>query len=127
MPVLTVNLPARRVVYRGIDIPTRPPRHIQRQPLLALTVLAEHAGQSITVAELAQEMQRVGGLVRRLVAPEARDLRYKLLAPFRHALKTKVSPDEIDRLVESVPGEALRLNVPGAVSVVSGIAERNAR
>jgi hypothetical protein len=116
--VLVVNLPERRVVYRGVDIPTRPPRHLQRQPLLALTVLAEHAGQSVTVANLAEEMQRVGGLVRRLVAPEARDLRYKLLAPFRHALKKSVPSDEIDRLVESIPGEALRLNVPGPVFVV---------
>jgi hypothetical protein len=125
--VLTVNLPERRVVYRGVDIPTRPPRHLQRQPLLALTVLAEHAGQPVTVADLAEEMQRVGGLVRRLVAPEARDLRYKLLSPFRHALKKTVPPDEIDRLVESVPGEALRLNVPGSVSVVSRLAEGGAR
>jgi helicase len=119
-PVLMINLPERRVVYRGIDIPTRPPRHIQRQPLLALTVLAEHAGQPVTVAELAEKMQRIGGLVRRLVTPEARDLRYKLLAPFRHALKKTVPANEIDRLVESIPGEALRLNVPGSVSVVSG-------
>jgi hypothetical protein len=115
-----VNLPERRVVYRGIDIPTRPPRHIQRQPLLALTVLAEHVGQPVTLADLAERMQRIGGLVRRLVAPEARDLRYKLLAPFRYALKKTVPPNEIDRLVESIPGEALRLNVPGSVSVVSG-------
>ena len=126
-PVLTVNLPQRRVVYRGVDIPTRPPRHLQRQPLLALAVLAEQAGQPLTVAELAQEMQRVGGLVRRLVAPEARDLRYKLLAPFRHALKAKVPPGEIDRLVESVPGEALRLNVSGTVSVISTAAAGGAR
>ena len=118
-PVLTVNLPERRVVYRGVDIPTRPPRHLQRQPLLALTILAEHAGQPVTVADLAVQMQRVGGLVRRLVAPEARDLRYKLLAPFRHALKNAVPRAEIDHLIESIPGEALRLNVPGSVSVVS--------
>jgi hypothetical protein len=87
-------------------------------------VLAEHAGQPVTVADLAAEMQRVGGLVRRLVAPEARDLRYKVLAPFRYALKKTVPSHEIDRLVESVPGEALRLNVPGDVSVVSAISQR---
>src|SRR6185437_11091981 len=52
-PVLTVNLPERRVVYRGVDIPTRPPRHLHRQPLLALAVLAEHAGKPVTVAALA--------------------------------------------------------------------------
>lgn len=118
-PVLSVDLPARRVVYRGIEIPTRPPHHLQRQPLLALTVLAERVGRPVTVAELAEEMQRVGGFVRRLIAPEARDLRYKVLAPFRHALRQAVPSEEIDRLVESIPGEALRLNVPGPVTVVS--------
>lgn len=95
VPVLSVNLPERRMVYRGVDIPTRPPRHLQHQPLLALAVLAEHAGQPVTVAAVAEQVQRVGGLVRRLVAPEARDLRYKLLLPFRHALKAKIPPEEM--------------------------------
>jgi hypothetical protein len=119
-PLLTVDLAERRVVYRGVEIPTRPPRNIQRQPLLALFVLAEHAGQTITVSDLADEMRRVGHLARRLVAPEPRDLRYKLLVPFRHALKSTVSAAEIDRLVESVSRDGLRLNVPGTVSVVAG-------
>jgi hypothetical protein len=85
LPLLTVNLAERRVVYRGVEIPTRPPRNIQRQPLLALAVLAEHAGQTITVDDLAKEMRVIGHLDRRLVTPGPRDLRYKLLAPFRHA------------------------------------------
>src|SRR6185369_8977681 len=126
-PVLIVNLPERRVVYRGVEIPTHPPHHLQRQPLLALAVLAERAGQPVTVAVLAEEMQRVGGLVRRLVAPEARDLRYKVLAPFRHALGQQVPATELDRLVESIPGEALRLNAPGPVQVVSASKEGGAR
>src|SRR5207247_1947543 len=78
-PLLTVDLAERRVVYRGVEIPTRPPRNIQRQPLLALAVLAENVGKTITVSDLADEMRRVGHLARRLVAPEPRDLRYKLL------------------------------------------------
>ena len=119
-PILTVNLLERRVGYRGVDIPTRPPQNLQKQPLLALAVAGEHAGQAITVADLAREMQRVGGLGRRLVAPEARDLRYKLLSPFRHALqRTAVPRDEIDRLVETVAGIGLRLNAPGAVLVIA--------
>jgi hypothetical protein len=118
-PILTVNLLERRVCYRGVEIPTRPPRNLQRQPLLALAVLAEHAGQAITVVELAGEMQRLGGLERRLVAPEARDLRYKLLSPFRHALlRTGIPRGELDRLVETVAGTRLRLNVAGPVQVI---------
>jgi DNA-binding winged helix-turn-helix (wHTH) protein len=65
-------------------------------------------------------MERVGGLGRRLVAPEARDLRYKMLSPFRHALQpTSVPRDEVDRLIETVPGVGLRLNAPGAVLVIA--------
>jgi hypothetical protein len=119
-PILVVDLVERRVAYRGVDIPTRPPRNLQRQPLLALAALATHAGQTVAVADLAREMQRIGGLGRRLVAPDARDLRYKLLSPFRHALQpTSVPRDEIDRLVETVAGVGLRLNALGAVLVIA--------
>jgi hypothetical protein len=119
-PILIVDLVERRVAYRGVDIPTRPPRNLQRQPLLALAALATHAGQAVAVADLAREMERVGGLGRRLVAPEARDLRYKMLSPFRHALQpTSVPRDEIDRLIETVAGVGLRLNAPGAVLVIA--------
>jgi helicase len=115
---LTVNLRERRVTYRGIEIPTRPPHNLQRQPLLALAVLASHPGQALALVDLAEEMSRVGGTGRRLLTPEARDLRYKLLAPFRHALRSKVPKAEIDHLVETVASTGLRLNPPGTVSVV---------
>ena len=119
-PVLIVDLVERRVAYRGVDIPTRPPHNLQKQPLLALAALATHAGQAVAVADLAREMERVGGLGRRLVAPEARDLRYKMLSPFRHALQPAAVPrDEIDRLIETVAGVGLRLNAPGAVLVIA--------
>ena len=119
-PILVVDLPERRVAYRGVDIPTRPPHNLQKQPLLALAVLATHAGQTMPVAELAREMERIGGLGRRLIAPEARDLRYKVLSPFRHALApANVPRDEIDRLIETVAGVGLRLNAPGAVLVIA--------
>jgi hypothetical protein len=52
------------------------------------------------------------------LTPEGRDLRYKLLAPFRHALGNKVPKTEIDRLVETIASSGLRLNPPGSVSVV---------
>src|SRR3954447_16585156 len=119
-PILIVDLVERRVAYRGVDIPTRPPHNLQKQPLLALAALATHAGQAVAVADLAREMERVGGLGRRLVAPEARDLRYKMLSPFRHALQPAAVPrDEIDRLIETVAGVGLRLNAPGAVLVIA--------
>jgi len=119
-PVLIVDLVERRVAYRGVAIPTRPPRNLQKQPLLALAALATRAGQVMAAADLAREMERVGGLGRRLVAPDARDLRYKMLAPFRHALQpTTVPRDEIDRLIETVAGVGLRLNAPGAVLVIA--------
>jgi hypothetical protein len=63
------------------------------------------------------------GLDRRLVAPDPRDLRYKVLAPFRHALKRTVDRTEVDRLVESVSGNSLRLNAPGPVAVVAAQAK----
>ena len=119
-PILVVDLPERRVAYRGVDIPTRPPHNLQKQPLLALAVLATHAGQTMPVADLAREMERLGRLGRRLIAPEARDLRYKVLSPFRHALApANVPRDEIDRLIETVAGVGLRLNAPGAVLVIA--------
>jgi DNA-binding response OmpR family regulator len=126
-PVLVVDLPERRVAYRGIEIPTRPPHNLQRQPLLALAALAAHAGQAVTVADLAREMERIGGLGRRLVAPEARDLRYKMLSAFRYALEPASVPrDEIDRLIETVAGVGLRLNAPGAVLVIAARASTGA-
>ncbi|HVV51139.1 MAG TPA: DEAD/DEAH box helicase [Polyangia bacterium] len=125
-PVLTVNLREYRVFYRGVEIPTRPPNNLQRQPLLALAVLAENAGASVSVSDLAASMHRLGGLSRRPVAPEARDLRYRILRPFRRALKSNVPRPELDRLVESIAGDALRLNVAGPVTVVPKHGERNA-
>jgi len=126
-PLLTIDLLERRVTYRGFQIPTKPPRNIQRQPLLALVVLAGRPGQTIAVADLADEMRRVGEIGRRLVTPEPRDLRYKLLAPFRHALRSKVPANEIEHLVETVSRDGMRLNVPGPVAVVGRPAVRRAR
>ena len=68
---LVVNVRERRVTYRGIEIPTRPPHNLQRQPLLALAVLASHPGQAVPLVDLAVEMQRVGGTSRRPVTPDA--------------------------------------------------------
>jgi replicative superfamily II helicase len=117
-PHLRVDLTERRVSYRGHDVPTRPPNNLQRQPLLALAVLAGRAGQTMSMAELAEEMFRLGGLRKRPITPDARDLRYKLLRPFKKSLSGKVPPEEIERLVESAPGVGLRLNLDGRAEII---------
>jgi len=119
-PLLVVNLRERRVTYRGHEIPTRPPHNIQRQPLLALAVLAGRSGETVSMAELAEGMFKLGGLRKRPTSPDARDLRYKLLRPFKKVLGKSLPPAETDHLVESVPGVGLRLNVPGNSTVIAG-------
>jgi hypothetical protein len=44
------------------------------------------------------------------VAPDAKDLRYKILRPIKKTLDGSSSAQELDRLVETVRG-GLRLNV----------------
>ncbi len=120
--VLVVNLRERRVTYRGQEIRTKPPNNLQRQPLLALAVLAGRPGQVMTMADLAEGMFKLGGLRKRPVAPDAKDLRYKLLRPFKKAMNGTAAKGELDLLIESVPGVGLRLNLAGSVQVVPGIA-----
>jgi helicase len=117
-PILVVNLLEHRVTYRGHEIPTRPPHNLQRQPLLALAVLAARAGEAMTMADLADGMFRLGGLAKRPIAPDAKDLRYKLLRPFKRALKASKNAAEVDRLVESVAGVGLRLNLHRSATVI---------
>ncbi len=115
---LVVDLKAHRVTYRGHEIPTRPPNNLQRQPLLALAVLASRPGEAVSMVELADAMHRLGGLRKRPTAPDARDFRYRILRPFKKALaSSSIAAAEIDTLVESTQGR-LRLGAFGAVSVV---------
>ena len=90
-----VDLREHRVSYLGHPIPTRPPHNLQRQPLLALAVLAAHNGEVVSMAELAQGMFELGGLRKKPVAPDARDLRYKLLRVFRRALAAVATSSEL--------------------------------
>jgi hypothetical protein len=82
-PLLIVNLREHRVTFRGNEIRTRPPNHLQRQPLLALAVLASRLGQTVSMAELADGMFKLGAFKKRPLTPDARDLRYKLIRPFK--------------------------------------------
>jgi len=103
------------VRYAGHEIRTVPPDNISRLPLLALAVLASRPDRVVSMAELADEMTRLGGHLRsRLVAA---DVRYRILRPLRLALAGKVERVEIDRLIETVPGRGLRL--PARAAVVS--------
>jgi hypothetical protein len=81
-----------------------------RQPPLALAVLAQRPGEIVTMAEIAEGMFKLGGLRKRPVAPDAKDLRYKTLRPIKKTLNGNCSVHELDRLVETVRG-GLRLNV----------------
>lgn len=119
---LVVDLRERRVTYRGHAIRTRPPYNLQRTPLLALAVLASHAGQVVTLTELADGIRELGGMQRKVIEPDARDLRYKMLSPFRKALEGVVDAKEIEQLVESVTS-GMRLNVRGEARVVAADAK----
>ncbi len=118
LPALVVDLRKPQVVYRGHEIPTRPPNHLQRQPLLALAVLAGRPGETITMADIADGMFRLGALQKRPIAPDPRDLRYKVLRPFKKALGTTIAADELDQVVEAIRGVGLRLNLPGLAEVI---------
>ena len=109
--LLEVNLRDVEVRYRGHAIRTKPPNHLQRQPLLALAALASSPGQTVPAAELAEKMHALGALRRKPVAPDPRDLRYKMLRPFKRALGDIVPVEELNRLIESVPQVGLRLNI----------------
>jgi helicase len=115
-PTLLVDLPGRLVRYRGVAIPTKPPNHLKRQALFALAYLASRPGRPVSDIELAEGMHTLGLGAKRPVAPDLRDLRYKILRPIREAMGTALT-DEVDRLVVSVPG-ALVLAAAGAVEVV---------
>lgn len=117
-PYLVVNLRTRKIVFHGRAIPTRPPNHIQWQPMLALAVLASRAGEIVTMAEIADGMFKLGGLRKRPTTPDARDLRYKLQRPFVRAVVGTDLEEEIPQMFETVPGVGLRLNLVGNAEVI---------
>ena len=106
------------MTYRGQRIPTKPPHNLQRQPFWALAVLALHPGQVVSMVDLAEKMASLGPFQKQPIAPDPCDLRYKILHPFRKALQDHNAEAEIKRLVESIHGTGLRLNVAGEVRVV---------
>ncbi len=70
----------------------------------------------------ADEMKKVGRLNRRLVTPEPREIRYRVIRPFRRALAGVVTETEIEALIENISGAGLRLNAAGGARVVPTLA-----
>jgi hypothetical protein len=87
--------------------------------VLALAVLAARPGKVVTMAELAAEMQKLRRSDRRVIAPELREIRYKVIRPFRRALAGVVPANEIENLFENIPGTGLRLNAAGGARVIA--------
>lgn len=122
-PELLVDLAGSRVVYRGIEIPTSPPNHLQRQTLYFLAALATQPGSIMSDTDLADAAAKLAGRGKRPVAPDLKDLRYKIVRPFRLRLRDTPHAATIGGMVENTSG-GLRLNVPGAVELRSRIAVR---
>ncbi len=108
---LLVDLRTPCVRYRGHEVPTTGPKNLQYQPLLALAVLAQHVGTTVSMDELADGMLQIGWKDKNELAPEPKQLGYKVRDAFRHALKDVVAKPELDHLVESIPKLGMRLNL----------------
>jgi hypothetical protein len=88
---------------------------LQPQLFFALTALALKVGQVISMADLAEDIQRVGRTLRKPVAPDARDLRYRILRSLRAGLAGHTRAAELDAVIENVSGFGLRLNCSAQV------------
>jgi helicase len=106
---LVVDLALRKVVLWGVEFSLQP------QLFDSLTALALRPGEVVSMAEIADQLQRLGGLERRPVAPEAPDLRYRLLRSMRAVLKKHRKPHGLGDLVQTVARSGLRLNCTAEV------------
>lgn len=106
---LFIDIPSRRTKLWGIELATRPPRNLQPQLFYALASLALHADAVVSMADLAEEIQRLGRLSRKPVAPDARDLRYRILRALRAGIGDHKKADRIEGLIENHHGCGLRL------------------
>lgn len=125
-PTLVVDLMSRRVTYRGDPIPTKPPHNLRPQSVLALAVLASRPGEIVPMDDLAGAMRKLVRSNRRLVTPESKEIRYQLLKSFRRALDGIVAKEEIESIVENIPGVGLRLNASARAHAAAPPAARAA-
>lgn len=114
-PDLVIDVEGRQAILWGQPIRKRPPRNLSPHLFFALIALGLEAGKVVPMAELAVAIQRVGQLARRPVAPDPRDLRYRLLRSLGKALEGD-NKERLSALVETVPGFGLRLT--GTVRVL---------
>lgn len=77
--------------------------------------------------DLVAGMRRLGHANRRVVTPEPREIRYQVIKPFRRALAGIVADEEVDSLVENIPGVGLRLTVAGGAQVITTVPRRGSR
>ena len=112
---LVIDVPAKKVALWGAEVRGRGPKGFQPQLFFALAALADKAGEVVSMADLALAIQQLGGLPRKPVAPDARDLRYRLLRRLRVLLADHARTDDLESLIENVAGCGLRLNCAAQV------------
>ncbi|HEY0715056.1 MAG TPA: hypothetical protein VGF45_20410, partial [Polyangia bacterium] len=112
---LVIDLRTRQVVLFGQAIREKPPRNLSPQLFLALAALGSEPGRVVAMADLAKAIHRLGRLSRKPVAPDPRDLRYRLLRSLRKALADTPYTEKLQNLVETVPGFGLRLTCTASV------------
>jgi hypothetical protein len=106
---LFIDIPSRRAKLWGIELPVRPPGNLQPQLFYALASLALHTDDVVSMADLAAEIQRLGRLSRKPVAPDARDLRYRILRALRAGIGDHPNADRIEGLIANHHGCGLQL------------------
>jgi hypothetical protein len=114
-PVLVVDLKNKRVTYRGHEIPTRPPNHLQRFGLLALAVLASRPGDVVSMDDLAAGMSSLAYNPVYLFAPETKNVRHRILYPFKKALAGTIEHQELDCMLETCKGIGIRLTASAKI------------
>jgi helicase len=106
---LFIDIPSRRARLWGVDLPVRPPRNLQPQLFYALAALALRTDEVVSMADLAEEIQRLGRLSRKPVAPDARDLRYRILRALRSGIGDHPNADKVEGLIATHHGSGLQL------------------
>ncbi len=107
---LFIDIPGRRTKLWGVEFATRPPKNLQPQLFYALASLALHTDTVVSMADLAEEIQRLGRLSRKPVAPDARDLRYRILRALKAGIGDHKNAEKIEALIENHHGCGLRLS-----------------
>jgi hypothetical protein len=112
---LVIDMPTRKVILWGAELRGKGPKGLQPQLFVALTALALRAGEIVSMADLAVLIQQLDGLPKKPVAPDARDLRYRVLRRLRSLLAEHPRANDLDGIIENISGAGLRLNCTAQV------------